>query len=193
MRRPCSAFAVSWSPLLLLLLLPAVQMTPVVIPDKPHTPETVSLLMEKSTVKFDLFKYFTELQLQNGCTSPLVNDHDFPKALTLHYESSICTIIYNMTKELEVKSMDMPDNLAKTVHLEKSDKSADKYTVWKNVSKISKSPSLILLMEHLNETNKWNSVCYNFNGNLFPYCEFLHSEILLLQNISQIVKECKHS
>lgn len=193
-KRPSSASAVGWSPLLLLLLLPMVEMNPI-LPDKLQTPETVGKLMVTSTVKYDLVKYFTDLQLQDACTSPLINKDNFPKSLMFHYESSMCTIIYNVTKELEAKSVVMPDNFpddsVKSI-LEKSDKSKDMFTVWKNVSKISESPSLNLLMEHLNETNKWNSVCCNFDGKIFPYCEFLHYEVLLLQTISKLVKECEY-
>lgn len=188
MKVPSSAFAVGWSPLLLLLLLRVVEMGPVSLP-KLQTPEAVSKLINDSSVKFDLLNYFAELKLQDGCTSPLINECNFLDSLMSHYESSMCTIIYNITKELEDRGKDMPDDLVKSL-LKNSTKSEDMwFTVWKNVSKISQSPSLNLLMKHLNETKKWKSVCYNFDGNLFPYCKFLHYEVLLLQNFAAKERE----
>lgn len=199
MKGPSLAFAVGWSPLLLLLLLPMVKMDPIPLNkplDKLQTSEAVSKLIKTSSVKFDLLNYFTELQLQDGCMSPLINESNFPNSLMSHYESSMCTIIYNITKELEDKGKGLPDNFpynsVKSL-LEKSNKSEDMFSVWKNVSKISESLSLNLLMKHLNDTKKWNSVCYNFNDVLFPYCAFLHSEVLLLQTISQETNVCEYS
>lgn len=164
--------------------------------DKLQTSEAVSKLIKTSSVKFDLLNYFTELQLQDSCMSPLINASNFPNSLISHYESSLCTIIYNVTKELEDKGKGIPDNFpynsAKSL-LEKSNKSEDMFAVWKNVSKISESPSLNLLMKYLNEPKKLNRVCYNFNGELFPYCKFLHSEVLLLQTIFQETNVCEYS
>lgn len=182
-------FVVGWAPLLLLLLpLPMVFTMPAATLQK----NTVDQLMlsSDSTNKFGLYNIFTEMDLQNGCTSPLIKADTFPNFLVTHYESSVCTVIYNVTRDLKSKYVGVPDIFVKNLvdKIYKSNNNSDVYKVWKNVTV---SPSLSLLMKHLNETTKWKSVCFNFYNDLFPYCKFLHLEVLLLLDTSQAHTECE--
>lgn len=151
--------------------------------------KTVSQLINDSPDNFGLINYFNELNLTEHCKSPIIVVNKFKISEHVDIVPCLCTVIYNMTKELEHIVFETSDvNVAKNKTNNYKSKNEMMYNMWKDVSKIS--PSLKFLMDPLN-TNKWNILCHNIDEVIYPYCKFLNVEILLLHNTKQILKECE--
>lgn len=152
---------------------------------------SVTKLMESSMPdRIGLVDYFKELGLSNLCNLTVINDSNL-KVFEEHYSKPpcLCTVIYKMFKELEpvIKSSSINRTdfeSAKKSVIKLNDQSV--YHMWKHVSK--KSQSFKLLMDALNNTIIWNTVCFN-KGNVTNYCQFLNTEVLLLNKTLPMPKE----
>lgn len=157
------------------------------VPEKTVT----ELMLSNVTDKIGLINYFNELGLSKHCKSPLLNVSNFKMFENEDVVPCLCTVIYNMSKELDDKVINVLDvELAKNKTNNYKYKNPNVYNIWKEVTDIS--PSLKLLMDPLNNITKWNSICYNIKDVLYPYCKLLNVEVLLLYNTMQKPKECKY-
>lgn len=157
------------------------------VPDKTVTQLMVSNLPDKS----GLVDYFNELDLPKHCKLPLLDKNNFKKFENEDVVPCLCTVIYNMFLELKskvVNVLDVEEAKNKTNNYKYNDPIV--YNIWKEVTNIS--PSLKLLMDPLVDITKWNTICYNINEVLYPYCKFLNVEVLLLYNTMQKPKECEY-
>lgn len=150
----------------------------------PTEPPTVSQLMMSSADKFSKFgllNYFKDLNLDKFCNHPLLDVNSFKTVENEYAFQCFCTVIYNVSNEFEyslINSIDL--EAAKNTTNDHKFKDETMYGIWKNVTKISQS--MKLLMDPLNNVNKWNKVCYNLENELHTYCKFLNVEVLLLHS-----------
>jgi len=121
---------------------------------------------------------------------PLLDVKDFKKEIDFPFPC-FCTIIYNVSTEFKYDLVDAIDlETAKNITKEHKFKDLTMYNMWTNAT--TKSDSMKLLMNPLNDIIKWNKVCYNIDQALHSYCEFLNVEVLLFYNSLQKSKECKY-
>jgi len=156
---------------------------------------SVTKLMESSKPdRIGLVDYFKELGLPNLCNLTVIDNSNL-KVFEEHYNEPpcLCTVIYKVFKELEPviksSSISLTDfESAKKSNIELNDQSV--YDMWKHVSK--ESLSLKLLMDSLNSTTNWNTVCFNA-GTVTKYCQFLNTEVVLLDKTLQMTKESEYN
>lgn len=144
---------------------------------------SINELISNSSDKLGLVKYFNELKLDMYCNNSLLDNDDFKKLEPIDPSQCLCTVIYNMTKELESSNISISDVKAAKLQTKINYESDEKtFQIWKNVTKLS--PSLKLLMEPLNDIKAWKFVCHKDYSmeNLGLLCQFLNVEIMLLYN-----------
>lgn len=140
---------------------------------------TVSQLMASlSPDKIGLSKHFERMELDKQCQSPVVDSKSFNAFENVNNVGPcLCTVIFNMTRELETLPLDAAD-LANASKSGVNELDSAAYSRWKNVT--GSSASLKLLMDPLNNATQLYAMCHNFNNVLSAYCKFIDLEVLLL-------------
>lgn len=142
--------------------------------------------------ELELVKYFKELKLDDNCKSPILLDlANFETVEINNPAPCLCTVIYNLTVELEHSRFVNRSNLeAAKSEADKFDK-AKIYDYWSNAHErmSSKNKNLFQqLMAPLNTTEKWSRVCYNLVNAFNPYCKFITVEIVLFEMANSLRK-----
>lgn len=153
---------------------------------------SVAQLLSETQDKLGLVKYFNDQHLDKICDHSVLDDTGFKNLEPDNPVPCLCTVIYNVTIELEnsgISILDVNNTITQTTN--NTSNSLLVYNVWKNVAKIS--PPLKLLMDPLDDLNKWQIVCsaYYSLSNLSRLCHFLNVEVLLLNNSTQ--KQCEYA
>ncbi|XP_050435712.1 uncharacterized protein LOC126842676 isoform X2 [Adelges cooleyi] len=142
---------------------------------------SVSKLMTSSPVDdLGLVKYFKQLDLYDTCDIKILDVNKTKHFEINNPELCMCTIIYNMTKELSNSNVSVSDvELAKT-QTANFDAMA-LYDIWTKAT--VSSPSLTLFMEPLNSFKRWHAICYNVEDEIKPLCKMLNVEVLSMKNV----------
>ncbi|XP_025415998.1 uncharacterized protein LOC112687485 isoform X2 [Sipha flava] len=154
---------------------------------------TVSDLMIVSNNSLGFVDYFKKLELDQRCNMPILSIYEYKKFENdNNITPCLCTIIYNMTQELNT----ILENVSETAKINISSYQSNNlalYEVWKNVS--IKSSSLKLFMEPLKDEEKWRNICHSIENDneVTRYCKFLNFEIMLWHNILPKPKEPKEN
>jgi hypothetical protein len=154
---------------------------------------TVSDLMIVSNNSLGFVDYFKKLELDQRCNMPILSIYEYKKFENdNNITPCLCTIIYNMTQELNT----ILENVSETAKINISSYQSNNlalYEVWKNVS--IKSSSLKLFMEPLKDEEKWRNICHSIENDneVTRYCKFLNFEIMLWHNILSKPKERKYT
>lgn len=153
---------------------------------------SVTQLLSETQDKLGLVKYFNDQHLNKLCDHSILDDSSFKNLEPNNPVPCLCTVIYNVTIELENSSISVSDvNNTITLNTNNTSNNLLVYNVWKSVAKIS--PPLKLLMDPLDDLNKWQIVCsadYSLS-NLSRLCHFLNVEVILLNNSTQKQREYK--
>lgn len=154
---------------------------------------SVSQLMENinSTGEPDLVKYFKELELYDNCISPILEVTKFETIEINNPAPCLCTVIYNLTKELESFHSINLSNLKAAINETNQFSKTKIYDYWLNAHKHMGSNNKLLfqhLMAPLNTTEMWSRVCYNLKKDFNPFCKFITVEIALFERTNTIQK-----